>query len=359
MRWIFFLIFVCVGALTPHPLESSFVTSRLLPIRAEATESVDNSKEIKLLVSLAWDGPVATEHNLEAFKKFRTTFSNIPVVHFVSPSYFTSTHAEDNKSTIRSMHRPGDQIGIALAPWKSIVTEAGVLFRSSPTFWGNNISGSSCHSDCGGEVPLSIYTSKELKSIFEAALNVMNRHGFSGLKGMQIRGWMATPEIMNVSEQFGIKYDFSMVTPSLLSERLREFPIFAWVKKQWPASDILSQPGIIPSLSQKVIEVPQSLASLDYVSVEQMSNFLDRFVSSETKSLTYHIALNADTVHLTLPKLELVLQNVFKQASEGKYQLSMHQIPEMTWNLNSNMQSISDNLDEKSNALGPIEKLSH
>jgi hypothetical protein len=257
------------------------------------------------------------------------------------------------------MHRPGDQIGLALAPWKSIVAGAGVLFRTSPTFWGNNISGSTCNLDCGGEVPLSIYTSKEVKSIFESALNVMDQHGFSGLKGMQIRGWMATPEIMNAGEQFGMKYDFSMVTPSLLSEHLREFPIFAWVKKQWPTSDILSQPGIIPSLSQNVIEVPQSLASLDYVSVEQMSKFLERFVGSETKSLTYHIALNADTVHMTLPKLELVLQNVFKQASEGKYQLSMHQIPEMTWNLNNNMQNVSDNLDKKANSLGPIEKLSH
>lgn len=360
MRWIFFLIFVCIGAMTPHPLESSFMASRFAPIRAEATESVANTKEIKLLISLAWDGPNVNEHNLLTFKNFRDKFANIPVSHFVSPSYFTSTDAAHNKSVIQSLYRTGDQIGLAVAPWKSILTGTGVTFRSSPTFWGAPLSQASCMSDCGGEVPLNIYTTEEVRRILSSSIKVMEQQGFKGLKGMQVTGWMATPEILAAANEVGIKYDFSMVTPSLLSGQLREFPIFAWVKKLWPNADVLSQPGTLPSHSQTVTEIPQSMASLDYVSVDQMGQFLDRFVANGSKTpLTYHIALNADSVHMTLPKLELVLQNVFKQASEGKFQLSMHQIPDMAWSQSGNTPLLSDSKIEKSEALSPTKELSH
>ena len=360
MRWIFFLIFVCIGAMTPHPLESSFMAARFAPIRAEATESVAGTKEIKLLISLAWDGPNVNEYNLNAFKSFRNKFSNIPVSHFVSPSYFTSPQAAYNKGVIESLYRTGDQIGLSVAPWKSVVAGAGVPFRSSPTFWAETLGQTACNADCGGEVPMSAYTAKEVRSIFSTAMRVMDQHGFKGLKGMQVTGWLATPEIMAAAEEVGIKYDFSMVTPSLLADQLREFPIFSMVNKLWPNADVLSQPGTLPSHSQAVTEVPQSLASLDYVTVEQMAQFLDRFVASGSKSpLTYHIALNADSIHMTLPKLELVLQNVFKQASEGKFQLSMHQIPEMTWSQPSNIPLVSEPVVEKTEALSPAKELSH
>ncbi len=359
MRWIFFLIFVCIGAMTPHPLES-FMATRFSPIRAEATESASSGKEIRLLISLAWDGPNVNEFNLNSFKNFRSKYATIPVSHFVSPSYFTSPKAAYNKSIIQSIHRPGDHIGLSVAPWKSVVTEAGVLFRSSPTFWGESIGQKSCGNDCGGEVPLSIYTPKEVQSIFNTSVKVMDQQGFKNLKGMQVTGWLATPEIMTAAEDVGIKYDFSMVTPSLLSEHLREFPIFGWVNKLWPNADILSQPGTLPSHSSVLTEIPQSLASLDYVTVEQMAKFLDRFVANGSKTpLTYHIALNADSVHMTVPKLELVLQNVFKQASEGKFQLSMHHIPEMAWSLDNSIPLASDQILEKSEELGTRKELSH
>jgi hypothetical protein len=361
MRWMLFLIFVCIGAMTPHPLESPFTASLFVPIRAEATESQLRTKEIQLLVSVAWDGPNVNEYNLQSFKSFRDKFSNIPVSHFVSPSYFTSTQTAYNKSVIQSLYRLGDQIGLAVAPWKSVVTGAGVAFRSTPTFWGPTLTQTACSSDCGGEVPLNVYTPQEVRSILSNSIKVMDQQGFKDLKGMQITGWMATPEIIAAANDIGIEYDFSMVTPSLLSEQLREFPIFSWVNKLWPNADVLSQPGILPSHSQRVTEVPQSMASLDYVTVEQMSLFLERFVASESKNpLTYHIALNADSIHMTLPKLELVLQNVFKQASEGKFQLSMHKIPEMAWSQQAtNMPLVSDSQLEKIEALSPAKELSH
>jgi len=322
MRWILFLIFVSIGAMTPHPLESSFFASHLSAIRAEANESVTSTKEIKLLVSLTWNGPNADRTKLNSFKNFRTRFSNVPITHFISPSYFTSEKSNLNQTMIRSIYLPGDQIGLAIAPWKSIVKNSGVLFRSSPTFWGESIAQTNCDLDCGGEVPFSVYTDSEVKSIFKTALNIMEKQGFSSLKGMQVAGWMATPEILSAAEDFGIKYDFSMTTPSLLAENLRSFPIYSWVDNLWGKADILNQPSTL--WGRNLTLVPQSLASLDYVTVTQMASFLDRFVHSNTKTpLTYHIALNAESLHITLPKLELVLQNVFKQASEGRFHLSM------------------------------------
>jgi hypothetical protein len=360
MRWIFFLIFVFIGVLTPHPMESSFISSRFAPLSAEATESVASTKEIKLLVSLSWDGPNVNEYNLNAFKSFRDKFSNIPVSHFVSPSYFLSVNAAHNKSIIKSLYRSGDQIGLSVAPWKSVVATAGVQFRSAPTFWGAPINQAACENDCGGEVPLSAYTQAEMRSILTNSIKVMDQQGFKNLKGMQVTGWMATPEVLAAANEVGIIYDFSMVTPILLSDQLKDFPIFGWVSKLWPNADILSQPGTIPSHSQTVTEIPQSMASLDYVTVEQMAQFLDVFVANESKTpLTYHIALNADSIHMTLPKLELVLQNIFKQASEGKFQLSMHQVPALAWRDSSDIPLASEALIEKSEALRPAKELSH
>jgi len=141
---------------------------------------------------------------------------------------------------------------------------------------------------------------------------------------------------------------------------LREFPIFSWVNKIWPTADVLSQPGTLPSHSSSLIEFPQSLATLDYVSIEQMEKFLERYVVNSSKSaMTYHIALNADTVHITLPKLEFVLQNIFKQASEGKFQLSMLQIPDMNWSFNRTTPLVSDTFNDKDSSLSPRIELSH
>ena len=57
--------------------------------------------------------------------------------------------------------------------------------------------------------------------------------------------------------------------------------------------------------------------------------------------------------------IKLVLQNIFKQASEGKFQLSMHQVPALAWRDSSDIPVASDALIEKSEALRPAKELSH
>lgn len=323
------------GMMIPQPLNNSVDLLRLNSSSAEANEA-PGGKEIKLLVSLLWDGTSVDPVNLESLKTFRTSFSNIPFTHFISPAFFTDKNPETshNLEAIRSLNRPGDNIGISIAPWKSIVTKSGVIFRSGPTFWGNVPSEINCADDCGNDIPLNIYQPEEVEKIVRESLRVLSANGFPYIRGMHVRGWMATPEILTIASKAGIAYDFSMVTPSIIYHQLRNYPIFAWVKNLWPKGDILSQPGVVSNELSGVVEIPQALGALDYVSHQQMLGFLDSILAVKSKiPMTYHVVLHAETAHINLDKLELVLQGLFKQAAEGKFHLTMMAIPDMEWHV--------------------------
>lgn len=325
------------GILIPQPLASE---GGLIPLSAASANAQEDhvQPEIKLLLSLVWDGTTVEGVGLEALRNFRARFSNIPVTHFISPAYFMPNNpaTESNKREIFSLSRPGDFVGVSFAPWRSIVERSGVIFRHGPTFWGNTVSPSMCRIDCGNDVPLNIYSQDEIHKVMATSLSVLKEAGLRDIRGMMVRGWMATPEILATGDSLGVDYDFSMVTPSTIYDKLRPFPIFSWVKGLWPKSDVLSQPGIVSDDLPGMVEVPQALGALDYVSHKQMVQFLDRMLSTPNKgALTYHIVLHAETAHLHLSKLELVLQEVFKRASEGRYRLTMMNLPGMDWNMAS------------------------
>lgn len=326
---------VLAGMMVPQPLNPK-ANSLILASSAAVANEASGVKEIKLLVSLLWDGSSVEAVNLESLRTFRSTFSNIPFTHFVSPAYFTELNpgAEQNLAAIRGLNRPGDHVGINIAPWKSIVSKSGVLFRNGPTFWGNVISVKSCAEDCGNDIPLNVYQPEEVSKILKESLRVLSANGFPTMHGMHVGGWMATREILAIAEKSGITYDFSMVTPSIIYEQLRSYPIFAWVKNLWPKGDILSQPGVVSNELSGMVEIPQSLGTLDYVSHKQMLGFLDGILASNSKMpMAYHVVMHAETAHINLAKLELILQGLFKQAAEGKFRLTMMTLPDMEWNV--------------------------
>lgn len=328
---------ILAGILTPQPVAHE---GGILPgLASSANAQVETGQpEIRLLLSLVWDGSTVEAVNLDALRSFRTNFANIPVTHFISPAYFVETNpvAETNKREIFGLGRPGDFVGMNVAPWRSITDKAGVIFRTGPTFWGHAVNPATCRSDCGNDVPLNIYTQDEIRKIMSASQSVMTSAGLRDVRGMMIRGWMATPEILATGESLGLDYDFSMVTPSTIYERLRNFPIFSWVKGLWPKSDVLSQPGIVSDELPGMVEVPQALGALDYVSHKQMLQFLDSMLAAPARGpLTYHIVLHAETAHLNLARLELVLQDVFRRASEGKFRLTMMDLPGMNWSVST------------------------
>lgn len=333
MRRALHLIVIAAGLWLPEP-RTPFSRLSLDGDSATAEETPDGPLQIKLLVSMIWDGHSTAKVNTKVINEFRNHFSNIPFTHFVSPAYFADGNAniEQNKKDLLSVYRPHDQVGMNLAPWKSIATKAGVIFRNGPTFWGDSVSEAGCKTDCGQTVPLNIYTPSEIKKLTATSIDTLNAAGVGPIHGMHVSGWMASPDILAIGESQGITYDFSMITSSTIYNELRPFPLFTWVKNLWPQADIMSQPGVIAEDLPGLIEIPQSLGTLDYVTHKQMLSFLDRYISSHPKlPLTYQIVLHAETAHMTIPRLELVIQGMFQRANEKEFQLSMVELPEMAW----------------------------
>lgn len=327
-------ILAIAGIMTPKPLASKGWLHFSTPSAIAEPEADNSQQDIRLLISMIWDGSSVTAVDLPTIRGFREKFTTIPVAHFISPAYFSQSNpdAVKNKSALFTLSRPGDFVGVNFAPWRSITNKAGVIFRNSPTFWGNIVTDTLCAADCGHDVPLSIYPLDEAKKIMAASIDTLNTAGITNIRGMMVRGWMATPEILQAGASLGMKYDFSAVTPSIIHENLRTFPIFAWVKNLWPKADILSQPGIVSENLPEMISVPQAFSTLDYVTHKQMIEFLDRMLAiKNSEPRTYHIVMHAETAHQTMGKLELVLQELFKQASEGRFRLTMMDLPGMNW----------------------------
>ncbi len=102
--------------------------------------SVPTPPRVHVSISVDWEGRDLSAINLNAFRAYREAHPDVPLTHFLNAAYFTKLDANANKvqADIRKALRPGDELGLHIHPWKSLVEAAGVKFRTEPTIWGKD-----------------------------------------------------------------------------------------------------------------------------------------------------------------------------------------------------------------------------
>ncbi len=285
--------------------------------------------EINVQVSAYWEGRELRDPNIEALAHFRKAFPAIPLTHFINPTYFLDeSKTVERLQSLQSVMQSDDEVGLYLAPMEPLVREAGVILKLQPSFWGYMDEGEICEDDCGLDVPLTVYNREEVLRIFAVAHQTMLKAGFTGLRSFAVRGWMEAPFLIPLAAAFGYQVDASPIDPELVSRKLKEFPIAAWLTQRW--GTVLDENAefnaqLIPSGS-KIRFIPQLGGILELNEQKDILARFDRLVKDRIEHPNHReiftLSLSAETAFQSWPKLKMILQSLDERAKKDNLTLT-------------------------------------
>ena len=300
-----------------------------------AAESADEAKvgdgeddytrkkgKLQLLVTVDWEGRDLREDNLRAMENLRARFPQVKIIHFLNAGYYTKqgANAADVTARINRPLRAGDENALHIHGWKRLFEASGVGFRASPTFWGTslNATGRECIEDCGHEVPISLYTSDELRKVVKFSLDKLETSGFGRAKSFRCGGWMAKPTVRDAVAAEGLTFEHSAVPTTFLQAKLGTTPVYGWLSELWQGTTNVSQPYTIATASTPLTEVPDNGALADYVSPDQMMDVFEAnkaaFLRDRSKNVVVSVGFHHETAASYLPQLEIALGRMFDEA---------------------------------------------
>ncbi|MEZ4742606.1 MAG: hypothetical protein R3B45_09190 [Bdellovibrionota bacterium] len=315
------------------------------------------SGKIKLAISLQWEGSQLEASNLEAIKLFRKKFASIDFFQFVNPAYFTKKDQDPQETAkkIKSAIYPEDSMGLQLLGWKSFIQDAKVIFRNSPTFWGNQLNDRSCLKDCGHEIPLSAYNKSEIRTLIDHSLYLFDKYDLPKPHAFMAGGWMASNDVLEAAVESGFKYDFSGVPPHLVKSRIAKYPLFHWITELWNQTTAFSQPVPVPTRAGWITEVFNNAATLDYLSTKDLIDLFDGYINLHRKypnnNYVIHLGFYQETAAKTLPRLESALQHIFAVSNKKNISLSMLKLLPPTSNKGSSDKNLDNDAFQKTNTV--------
>ena len=279
--------------------------------------------KLQLVVTVDWEGRELRDDNLRAMEDLRTKFPQLKIVQFLNAAYFVKDGAvaADVATQMRRALRPGDEKGLHIHGWKRLFEASDVTFRGSPTFWGTTIDPGSreCLDDCGHEVPISLYSSAELRHVVKFSLDTLEANGFGRAKSFRCGGWIAKPSVRDAITAEGLKYEHSEVPVAFLKPKLGTLPLFTWLSEVWPDATPLSQPHVLPTATGSLVEVPDNGALSDYVVAQQMVDVFDQnkaeFLKTRLQSQVVSIGFHQETAAKFLPELTQALDKILAEVA--------------------------------------------
>src|SRR3546814_5610700 len=115
-----------------------WLVALLCAIPVSAQDNTLPQPKITLYVTVDWEGLSLDDENLEAIREFRRQHPHIAMLHLLNPVYFLQPgiDATDTAAKIKSTLLPGDEHGLHLHGWKSLVEHCKVEYKSEPSFAG-------------------------------------------------------------------------------------------------------------------------------------------------------------------------------------------------------------------------------
>ena len=287
----------------------------------ESEEELTSKRTLELVVSVDWEGRDLTEANVGAMETFRKRFPDVPMTQFLNAAYYTkpSAKAPDVTARIQRALLPRDEHGLHVHGWKRLFEASGVAFRRTPTFWGPSTPlQNDCNVDCGHEVPISAYTTDELRKVFRYSLDTLEIAGFSRARSFRAGGWMAKPVVLEALVSEGIVRDNSAVNEPFLREEIGTLPLDAWLRELWPAVTSVSQPYLLKTPAGPIMEIPDNGALADYISAQDMLGVYAVCAADKkknpTKSVSINVGFHQETAARYLPALAEAIDGMVAQA---------------------------------------------
>ncbi len=280
--------------------------------------------KVRIVVSTDWEGRSIEPDNLQAFTVFRNDYPAIPVQHFLNAAYYTKDAADKQKITndMRSVIRAGDEHGLHIHAWRSLVQASGVTWKTDPAFKGA-IDLEKCTPDCGHDVNITAYSEEELRKIIRFSIKTLTAQGFDRAKSFRAGAWQADRKVLRALAAEGITFDSSATDAEFLKERWGKTLLYPVTKKIWPATLVTSQPEWIDlGAGRKILELPNNGCLADYVTGESiLASFkanADLLKANPSKDVYLSIGFHQETALKYLPNLRKGIDLIQAHATEQK-----------------------------------------
>lgn len=282
---------------------------------------------LELVVTVDWEGRDLNDANLRAMQDLHAKFPQVKIIHFLNAGYYTKLGADpaDVTAKINSAIAPGDEKGLHIHGWKRLFEAAGAKFIASPTFWGTALSPQQCFDDCGHEVPISLYSTDELRKVVKFSLDTLEKNGFGRAKAFRCGGWMAKQSVRDAVALEGLEQEHSAVPTQFLQPKLGGYPVYDWLSDLWAGTTPTSQPYTMPAQGHDLLEVPDNGALSDYMSADQMVDVFEQNVAAwkadKKKKVVVSVGFHEETAATYLPILETALTKFYAEAEADRLPL--------------------------------------
>lgn len=252
--------------------------------------------ELQLLISVDWEGGTVRDKNIDVMEKMRNDFPNIPITHFLNAVYFIrpDVNKEEVAAEIRRTIRDGDELGLHIHGWQSLVEAAGVTYRSGPTYLDLN---TEKLGDFGYTVDIGAYEIEELQKVIAFSVDTLDELGFGRAVSFRSGGWMGRNSVLIALAREGFLRDSSAVATAHFDDEFFTDTIwYQWLNELWPNIGLHSQP-FNKTLKdgdemRTILEIPDNGALADYVRANQMVQVYEDCLDYKRKHPGEHVTMN-------------------------------------------------------------------
>ena len=267
---------------------------------------------VRIVVGVDWEGSGFDDDDLAEFQRFRDDFPNVPLTQYLNAAYFTRLAPDDvagalsASDKIRSVLRPGDEIGLHVHADNHLLHSSGVTPKRYPSW--DNLPDMTGHS-----VPLSTFSEDEVRQIVAFSCRTLVQQGFDRPRAFRAGGWHAGDRVLSALAAEGFLSDSSEVPTDYLP------PNFGDVEELWPDATRLSQPY---RLDAGVVEVPNNGCLADYVTSDEMVESFAAVAGtaagrpgSQQPPAVLSLGFHQETAAKFLPRLRDALHEIEERAA--------------------------------------------
>ena len=268
---------------------------------------------VHVTISVDWEGAYLDPEALAAQEKFRADNPGVPISHFICPAYYTKPNAvtAEVAEILRRHVREGDEAGLHLHAWNSLITASGVTPRDARSFLSADGILAEFADDIGFDADPSIYTVEELRKILRRSRELLVAGGLTVSPIFRAAGWIGAPPVLEAARAEGITIDSSSTDPTWLGEGAgssEDYAVLAArIRDIWPTVDRTTQPFPFETPAGTLLEMPDTGSMADHMSVEEMQQHVEWAAGSKARPIFVHLGFHAETAKQYAPLLSQAL----------------------------------------------------